>query len=241
MNEGPTRGHESLLLLSGPGFFQCAHSADIASEAMGTVWRVPPAQEELTPRHTRLEPRARYDDRNGWLNTETRWHSRCSAEGRHSQEHDKQGTEARNLRVESVRPTGSPRCRERVCVKSHTTRAPTQPTASIPRAPRASGHDGTTGQAVSGPGPHPGLGLAPLCHSPVIFQIERSVRRWAIFLLCKSSPNIADRFCGLKQNDAGRNQLRHRLIGTNSQVPMATQQSCSRKPLSIVNRTLQAA
>lgn len=51
-----------------------------------------------TPRRTRLEPRARYDDRNGGLNTETRRRSLVSG-GRHSHERDEQGPKARDPRV----------------------------------------------------------------------------------------------------------------------------------------------
>lgn len=171
------RDHESLLLLRGLAFPSAPTVRASRLRGQGQLGGPRLPRRSYTPRHARLDPRARHRDPDRWLNTEARWRARWSAGGRRSQEHDGRGTGGTRGGVRA--PPGSPR-RRHLSVSSLTPHGPpARPPAGAPRAPRASGRDGTAGPAVSGPAPRPGLGLAPSRRSPVRFPVERSVRRRA--------------------------------------------------------------
>lgn len=172
------RDHESLLLLRGLAFPSAPTVRASRLRGQGQLGGPRLPRRSYTPRHARLDPRARHRDPDRWLNTEARWRARWSAGGEGARKNTTdEGLEA--PAAESVRPAGSPR-RRHLSVSSLTPHGPpARPPAGAPRAPRASGRDGTAGPAVSGPAPRPGLGPAPSRRSPVRFPVERSVRRRA--------------------------------------------------------------
>lgn len=191
-----------------------------------------------TPRHARLDPRARHRDPDRWLNTEARWRARWSAGGK---------ALARTRRTRDWRhPRRSP-CAPRAprgvgtCVESHATRAPRsalcrRPASSKglwPRRHREPGRLWPGPPSRARPGP-----FTPLaCAIPGGEVSEKA----GYTLLRECSPNVADRFGDLKRNDTAQNQPRRRLRGMNSHVPMASPQRRNKKTLNIVNRILQAA
>lgn len=170
------RDHESLLLLRGLAFPSAPTVRASRLRGQGQLGGPRLPRRSYTPRHARLDPRARHRDPDRWLNTEARRCARWSVGGRRSQEHDGRGTGGTRGGVRA--PRGLPEAS--APVSSLTPHGPpARPSAGAPRAPRASGRDGTAGPAVSGPAPRPGLGPAPSRCSPVRFPVERSVRRRA--------------------------------------------------------------
>lgn len=233
------RDHESLLLLRGLAFPSAPTVRASRLRGQGQLGGPRLPRRSYTPRHARLDPRARHRDPDRWLNTEARWRARWSAGGRRSQEHDGRGTGGTRGGVRA--PRGLPEASAPVCVESHATRAPRSAPCRRPASSKGLWPRRHRGPGRLWPGPpsraRPGPFTPLACAIPGGEVSEKA----GYTLLRECSPNVADRFGDLKRNDTAQNQPRRRLRGMNSHVPMASPQHRNKKTLNIVNRILQAA
>lgn len=76
------RDHESLLLLRGLAFPSAPTVRASRLRGQGQLGGPHLPRRSYTPRHARLDPRARHRDPDRWLNTEARWRARWSAGGK---------------------------------------------------------------------------------------------------------------------------------------------------------------